>query len=72
MKKRIVVEYDVVADKVAILENDLTVTESLGVLELAKSCLASFYMEQQDAVHIALYYPDESDGLEKQEDEDSE
>jgi hypothetical protein len=67
MKKTIVIEYDVVADAVSILDNELTKTETMAVLELAKVQMGMLYL-QEKGVNIAVY---EVDSLEEEE-EDSE
>lgn len=48
MKKRIVIEFDIVNNAVGIAENDFTTFESFGVIEAAKQMIADAWLHGTD------------------------
>lgn len=45
MKKRIVIEYDVINNAVSIPENDMTTFEAFGMLEAAKQMITEKWLK---------------------------
>ena len=48
VKKRLVIEYDVIDGAVGIAENDMSVFESFGVIEAAKAMIAAEWISKPD------------------------
>lgn len=44
MKKRLVIEYDVIENAVAVVENDMSTFEAFGVIEAAKQMIADAWI----------------------------
>lgn len=45
MKKRLVIEYDIVTNSISIPENEMSTFEAFGMLEAAKLMIADRWME---------------------------
>lgn len=52
MKKRLVIEYDVVENAVSIPENDLSTFEAFGVMEAAKNMIAERWLNSTEGCDI--------------------
>lgn len=52
MKKRIVIEYDVIKNAVGIVENDMSTFEAFGVIEAAKQMIAAAWLDKTEGEDI--------------------
>lgn len=48
MKHRLYIEYDIVTQEVAIVENDMTTFEAFGVMEAAKIMIGDRWLQLTD------------------------
>lgn len=52
MKQRLYIEYDVVTADISIIENDMTVFESFGVIEAAKAMISNKWLNDTEGSEI--------------------
>lgn len=52
VKKRLVIEYDVIENSVGIVENDLSTFEAFGVIEAAKQMIAERWLDKTEGEDI--------------------
>ncbi len=52
MKRRIVIEYDVIENSVGISENDMSTFEAFGVIEAAKQMIADRWLNTTEGKDI--------------------